>query len=241
MCAVEICPLQSTSSTNASERQMAHLTLDKGKIINTTELHAILGHVGDSILRRTARFYDWNLKGRRFKCEDCGVAKMKQTSVSKAPVARSTVRGERLFIDISSIKHTSLGGSKFWLSVIDDATDMCWSFFLKKKSETSQIIRDFIIDLNKRHGITVKKIRCDNAGENNKLQKDCLHNGLGIEFEYTAPGTPQQNGRVERKFATLYGRARAMMSHAGLKEKQRQLLWCEAVSTATDLENLILN
>jgi hypothetical protein len=25
-----------------------------------------------------------------------------------------------------------------------------------------------------------------------------------VQFEYTAPDTPQQNGRVERKFATLY-------------------------------------
>ena len=35
------------------------------------------------------------------------------------------------------------------------------------------------------------------------LKRLTLEKGLGIMFEYTAPGTPQQNGRVERKFATL--------------------------------------
>ena len=33
-----------------------------------------------------------------------------------------------------------------------------------------------------------------------------------IKFEFTAPNTPQQNGKAERKFATLKGRIRAMMN-----------------------------
>ena len=55
---------------------------------------------------------------------------------------------------------------------------------------------------------------------------------LRIKFEFTAPGTPQQNPVVERKFPTLMGRARAMMTHAGFDDhfkrefgvKQYQLL-----------------
>ena len=27
---------------------------------------------------------------------------------------------------------------------------------------------------------------------------------MGIEFEYTAPGTPQESDHVEQKFATLF-------------------------------------
>ena len=34
---------------------------------------------------------------------------------------------------------------------------------------------------------------------------------MGTNFEYTAMGTPQQNGLVEGKFATLYGRIRSIM------------------------------
>ena len=37
----------------------------------------------------------------------------------------------------------------------------------------------------------------------------------GLFFEYTSPGTPQQNRVVERAFVTAMGRARAMMNHAG--------------------------
>ena len=60
----------------------------------------------------------------------------------------------------------------------------------------------------------MKIIRCDNAGENKVLERESEKNELGISFEYTAPGTPQQNGVVERAFVTVMGRARAMMNHA---------------------------
>ena len=42
-----------------------------------------------------------------------------------------------------------------------------------------------------------------------------IFNGLQagrFEFEYTAPGTPQQNGHVEWKFATFVNRVCAMLN-----------------------------
>jgi hypothetical protein len=86
----------------------------------------------------------------------------------------------------------------------------------------------------------VKFIRCDNAGENKTFKKQCIAEKLGIEFEYTAPNTPQQNGVAERKFATLFGRSRAMMNQAGFTKQKREELWTEAANTATDLANITL-
>ena len=62
----------------------------------------------------------------------------------------------------------------------------------------------------------------------------------GLCFEYTAPGTPQQNGVVERAFVTVMGRARAMMNHAGFTMAKRQQLWCETAQTATMLDNILV-
>ena len=39
--------------------------------------------------------------------------------------------------------------------------------------------------------------QADNAGENIVLERESDKNELGIIFDYTAPGTPQQNGVVE--------------------------------------------
>ena len=69
---------------------------------------------------------------------------------------------------------------------------------MKQKSETKDIMIALIKELKQAYDIEVKTIRCDNSGENNALQRSCKQEGLGITFEYTAPNTPQQNGRVKR-------------------------------------------
>ena len=63
---------------------------------------------------------------------------------------------------------------------------------------------------------------------------------MGITFKYTAPSKPQQNGRVERKFATMYGRMCAMTCSSGIKGLIRTRLWSEAANTATDLSNILV-
>ena len=75
---------------------------------------------------------------------------------------------------------------------------------MKKKDELKEVMIPFIKELREKYTAPVKYIMCDCAGENNALDKACKQEGLGIQFEYTAPGTPQQNGRVERKFATYF-------------------------------------
>ena len=79
---------------------------------------------------------------------------------------------------------------------------------MKNKSELADRVISKIWDLKAKGIADVKVIRCDNAGENYALKKKCENMGLGITFEFTARQTPQQNGRIERKFAMLYGRVR---------------------------------
>ena len=64
---------------------------------------------------------------------------------------------------------------------------------------------------------------------------------MGIIFEYTATGTPQQNAYVERVFPMIMGRARAMMNFAGFTKEKRKQLWCEAANTATMLDNILVH
>jgi hypothetical protein len=85
--------------------------------------------------------------------------------------------------------------------------------------------------------ISVKFICCDNAGEHQQeLQDLCAK--YGIQLEYTAPNTPQQNGLVERQFVTDLSRANAMMESADLTVSMRNLIRGEAIMTASLLDNL---
>ena len=92
----------------------------------------------------------------------------------------------------------------------------------------------------KKHRIEIKSIRLDNGGENKSLQKECDKQNLGTMFEFTAPGTPQQNSMAERRIPTLVGRARAMLIQAGLEPKYKGELWCEVISTSTKLGNIMV-
>ena len=127
--------------------------------------------------------------------------------------------GFRFYIDIALSKFTSAGGSKYWFLAVDEATHMKFSLFLKQKGNIKDKFIPLLKELRDTYGRRVQCIRCDNAGENQALEKECIERELGIVFEYTAPGTPQQNGVVERAFATMLGKTRAIMNGAGFDEK----------------------
>lgn len=202
--------------------------------------HQLLGHPGKELLVNTAKRLGWKLTGEKdVPCEECMIAKARRTNLNKNAKNPSTTPGERIMIDISSVKNKDHEKSgRFWLLVVDEATDMKWSYFLVSKKQQVPVLQGLIKQL-KEIGHPVKFIRCDNAGENESLKKALDQEGSAIRFEFTARMTPQQNGKVERAFATLYGRMRAMMLGAGFDESAKMKLWMEAAATATKLDNIL--
>ena len=114
------------------------------------------------------------------------------------------------------------------------------AIFLKEESDTASTILKFIKKLKSKENKPVKFIRCDNAGENSKLQEILDNKGMGIKFKYTAVDTPQQNGKVKRKFVTLYGKVRSALNAAKLKPFLCFGLWAECAKTMTKQENMIV-
>ena len=92
-------------------------------------------------------------------------------------------------------------------------------------------------NLKIKFNLQVQCFHCNYAGENQAFKKTCSQEGLGINFEYTAPGTPQQNGCIERKFATLFNRVCAMLNGGKFTTYLQSGLWAEATNTAMLLEN----
>ena len=94
---------------------------------------------------------------------------------------------------------------KFRVLFIDYNTDYCISHLVKQKDN----LEDKGLALFKKiraMRIQVKMLQSDNAGENKALQKALEDEEFNINFQYTAAGTPQQNGKVEQKIVTLYGK-----------------------------------
>jgi hypothetical protein len=184
--------------------------------IDVDVLHRLLGHPSENKTRTTAQKMNVELTGKFSTCEYCVKGKARQKKVAKSTEKQSTHPFEKLYVDISTMATTSVGGKKNWVLIVDEFTHMKWSIFLKNKSEFPQKMVNFVKKMsNENHQL--KLIRLDNSGENAKFQELLADNNFGhILFQYTAPRTPQHNGVVERAFATLLGRMRAMMSAAGL-------------------------
>ena len=240
-----------------------HSAMEPGKTIFISKFHQITGHTGEHLLKPTANYMKLKLIGRLPPCEVCAQAKIRQRNVPKKKIKKLPTRpgyrvfrqrnipkkkikklptrpGYRVIIDICSFKQVSRGGSRHWLIVVDEFSDCTHSFFLKWKSDQTQIMLIWIRVMSKKHNIEIKRIRLDNSGENRSLQKECDKATLGIIFEFTAPGTPQQNSVAERRIPTLMGRARAMLIQAGIESKYKGEFWCEVISTATKLDNIMV-
>jgi len=203
------------------------------------KIHERLGHPGENITRSTAKNLGMNLHGTMKHCDGCVMGKMRQKNVSKQKVLNAKAVGQRLFLDISSIKYRSSGGAKYLALFMDDHSGFLIGIYLKRESELEEKGVEILHKIENYYNVKIERIRCDNAGENISFEKECARNKMSIKFEYTSVGTPQQNGRIERKFATLYGRVRAMFIGAGIDGRLRKLLWAETMNTAIDLDNVM--
>jgi len=75
--------------------------------------------------------------------------------------------------------------------------DFSFSLFFKTKDQIAKAMILLIWELHDQERIAIKKIRCDNSGENVTFQAATKEKGLGLHFEFMACQTLQQNGHIE--------------------------------------------
>jgi hypothetical protein len=136
----------------------------------------------------------------------------------------STIPGERLMLDISYIKQTSLGKRNMWTLIEDQASKMKWSLFTRRKCNMVDVTLEFIRGLKAKDTSSVKFLWMDNAGENISLKNKLLKSGMEVQVEFISPNTPEQNGQVGHSFATLWGQVRAMLNNSGVGKDLRNNL-----------------
>jgi hypothetical protein len=95
------------------------------KSIDVNKFYEMIGHCGLDRLKKTAQVHGLKLKGDFKVCKDCAVAKARKKNLKKDWKGGSQVSGERVYLDISSIRDESYGGSCFWALLVDDYSDYC--------------------------------------------------------------------------------------------------------------------
>ena len=147
-----------------------HTVIEPGEKSSMWKLHQITGHTGEHLLRPTAKYMKIEMTGQLSPCEICAQAKIRQANISKKKQKQVSSRPRcRMFMDINSFKHESMGGKRHWLIVVDRFSDCSHSFFLKRKSDQTVVMPIWIKGLNNKFGIIVKEIRLDNCGENCRI------------------------------------------------------------------------
>jgi hypothetical protein len=153
----------------------------------------------------------------------------------------ATKKGERLLIDISWISTATYAENRYWLLDMDEYTNFLWYFFMKTKDETKHHVISLILDLQKDKNIKLQFICCDNSGENKDIQQDIIQiPKIKIQFEFKVSDTTQQNGRIEHKFATLYGKVRATLNEAEFTWPLRRGMWAYCALLITKLDNAFI-
>ena len=63
---------------------------------------------------------------------------------------------------------SSLGGSRFYVTFIDDFSSKVWVYFLKHKSNVFETFKKWKAEVENQTGLKVKCLRADNEGEYDK-------------------------------------------------------------------------
>ena len=211
----------------SGDGDLFRLEIELGKIefanLHIGSMHAILGHPSNHLTNLTAEKMGLKRIQVEATCGSCIKTKQKQKNEPKYIDFKAEEPGGEVFFYLSSIEYKSLGGEKFWLLFVDKYTGFKKTYFLRTKNQVTEKGFEFI-HLLQSTGIKGKVFRCDNIAENEKFKEKIIELGMDTRFEVSAPGTPQQNGVIERAFAMLYGRVQAMLNYANIEDDIRKSL-----------------
>ena len=167
-------------------------------------------------------------------CRSCIARKHHRTPFPKTSSFRAFEPLELIHADICGpISPPTLGGSRYFLLIIDDFSQLTWVAMLQCKFDAFEAFKRFKILAETEKGVKIKTLRSDRGGEftSDEFSKYSLE--LGIKRQLTAPYSPQQNGVVERKNRAVVSMVRAMLKAKDLPRE----FWGEAVSTVVYILN----
>ncbi|GJR20800.1 retrovirus-related pol polyprotein from transposon TNT 1-94 [Tanacetum coccineum] len=164
------------------------------------------------------QFYDADLEYVKDQlCSSCEVSKAKRSSFKTKAVPCLKGRLNLLHMDLCGpMRVASINGKKYILVIIDDYSRYTWTFFLRSKDETPEVLKDFLTMIQRNLQVLVISVRTDRGTEFLNKTLHAFFKEEGIEHQTSTPRTPKQNSIVERRNRTLVEAARTMLSASKL-------------------------
>ena len=166
-------------------------------------------------------------------CDFCLFGKQHRVSFN-IPFTRKPNVLDLVYFDVCGpIDVETSGGNKYFVTFIDDASRKVWDYVLITKDQVFKHFKKFHVMVERKKGKPLKCLHSDNGGEDTSNEFKSYCSEKGIRHEKIVPGTPQQNGVVERMNHTIVKKTRCMLRMANLPKS----FWGKAIVTACYLIN----
>ena len=166
---------------------------------------------------------------KKTNCNICCTEKAKRPFIPKTCGTRPKCKLALVHRDVlGAIQQESHEVFRYAVGFIGSYSRFRAVYPMKSKADVTAKLQRFIIDVG-RHGTLVS----DGALEFKSKQFSDLCTSNGIKQEFSAPYTPEENGKIERAWGTVTGMTRCMMANAGVLKQ----FWRFATSTAIYLKN----
>ena len=175
--------------------------------------------------------------GKNLVCEGCVKGKVHRSPI---PKTRTSPRASDLLDKVHSdvcgpVEVPSLGGSRYFVTFIDEHSNWVTVFLLKRKSEVAVRFLEYEKLAERQTGRKRRVLRSDRGGEYLSDMLSSYFKHQGIVHELTAADTPHQNGVAERFNRTSLKLVRSMLNHMSVPKR----FWAEALSTAVYIRNRV--
>ena len=127
-------------------------------------------------------------------CEACQFGKQARQPFSRArDVSRNIL--DVVHTEVwEPTQNVSLGGSKYFVTFINDCSRKLWVYFMKEKSDVFEHFKTFKAVVETEIGLKDKCLRSDGGGEYLSNEFSNFLRSHGIKRHFTCRYTPQQNG-----------------------------------------------
>ena len=168
---------------------------------------------------------------------DCSIralSKSRQQAHPKKSTRTTTRPMQLIYTDLMApFMPPTKGGYRYVSKFTDDYSRMKEVYLLRNKSEAAESLHQYNMTVAIPLGLRIEIVGCDKVGKyiGKKFKTLCVN--AGINVEYTATNTPQQNEVSERDGQTLAQITRRLMKDCNFPSS----LWGELIFTAAHSSN----
>jgi hypothetical protein len=169
---------------------------------NSTELwHRRLGHPGHDAMSHLSRQFAIPCNNASTVCHACQLGKHVRLPFSRSQTICATPF-ELIHCDLWTSPVTSNSGFKYYLVIIDDFSHFMWTFPLRRKSETADILINFVAYIRTQFNLPLVSLQTDNGTEfvNSTLVEFLTRHGIHLRMlcPYTSPRMEKLNVQSAR-------------------------------------------